>query len=341
MKKFALSFLILAAGLAFWISGRMTLLQTRRAVADASARLAQQDNRLAADEARLAVAQQQGDDQSNERILSSAALTSARQKLAVIDPECQWAKPPASLPEWHSASPYFWTTKESLAGLGVKVFETNGCLNPQIAAVLGIEEPVLGKLNGQLTRAIADFRTLKRSSARLSDDPAKATGVYESIARRAAEWRREMAELRAHWPDMEMPKEPADASRAADGPTRTVTMPATSPAQGEALRAQLIEILDQYLGQQPTKLALELADKEWPDEAWGWTGRFGLELTVLRHPDGTYLFGSSNGGFGVGMPASEVSPHIPEYLLPLFTDFLIPSSGGDAVADPTTNDSAP
>jgi hypothetical protein len=73
---------------------------------------------------------------------------------------------------------------------------------------------------------------------------------------------------------------------------------------------------------------------DWLDEAWGLTGRLGISVTVMRHPDDKYMFGNSYGGFADDMPASDVPQHIPDYLLPFFTDILNPPAAGDPAPDP-------
>jgi hypothetical protein len=132
----------------------------------------------------------------------------------------------------------------------------------------------------------------------------------------------------------------AQAARQADGPVVTVTVPATPPEQAARLRDQISQILEENLGSQRAKLLTDLGGG-WLDEAWGHPAQFGISVTVMRHPDGTYMFGNSSGGFADDLPAGDVPQHIPDYLRPFFTDILNPPAAADPVANPQANQGTP
>src|SRR3974377_1156813 len=112
MTRFGPSLFIFLAGLGFWVPGRLSLLRARHSLADAQAQLADLQDRIVADESRLASAREDRKRQNEARSQAVGELAGAQSELAKIDPEGQWANPPASLPDWHTDSPYSWRTKE-------------------------------------------------------------------------------------------------------------------------------------------------------------------------------------------------------------------------------------
>jgi len=298
MNRFAPSFLVLLAALAFWIPGRWDLLKARHALSDSKTRLADLQSRLAADQSALASARRERQTKNRARFEAADAVDNAQHELAKIDPESQWANPPASLADWNPASPYFWVPKEFLPQLGLdvviktnldihsNVFAPNGGLTSEMASILAIDEQTRRTVNGQLERALADFHSLQIANARQSDD---------------------------------------SLGRTADGPVVTVKVEAM-PEEGERLCEQITQILHQNLGAQRTSMVTNMG--QWWFTQSDISGQHPFTITVMRHPDGKYMVDSFSSGFFDRIPASDAPQYIPEYLLPFFADILNPPAIG-------------
>jgi hypothetical protein len=303
---------------------------------------------MAAAESSLASARQVRKAQDQTRAQTRAALIAARRELATLAPETRWTEPPASLPDWHSDSPYFWATKESLRGLGLKSFEGDGTLTSELASVLAIDEATRRKINDQIARAVADFQALQAANVKLSDDPARVKKLYEALVRADAEVARQQAEFRSEFPllfanDPPQP-DPPPQPRVVDGPVVTVEVP-RMPEQSANLRDQIGQILEQSLEPQRSSLISDLAGdwlNSWAESdrgrvimyGWAMRDRGQITVSVMRHVDGKYMIFSPIGGFEDDVPATDVSQHIPGYLLSFFASVLNPPAAGSSVGEP-------
>jgi hypothetical protein len=309
-------------------------------------------DRMATAESLLASAQQERKAQDRTRAQTLAALAVARRELARLAPETQWAEPPASVPDWHSDSPYFWATKESLHELGLKSFAGDGTLTSEMASILAIDEPTRRKINDQMARAVADFQALQAANVKLSDEASRIKKLYEDWARADAEVARRQAELRAEFraefpslfandpPQPDQPLQP----RAVDGPVVTVEVPRL-PEQNASLRDQIGQILEQSLGPQRRSLITDLGG-DWLNSwavsdrgrmtvcGWAVRDRGQITVSVMRHADGKFMVVGPIGGFEDDIPATDVPQHIPGYLLPFFAGILNPPAADGPVADP-------
>jgi hypothetical protein len=285
MKKSAFVLLIFLAALALWIPSRWKLLDTRRALLQSEARLAQLRGRLAADEATLDLARRARDTQNKARAQALAAVSQSQEAAAKLDPESRWANPPASLPDWNSQSPYIWVPKDFLPRLQPLVFEKYGGMTREAASVLALDDPARRALDNQLRQALADYHALQVSNAQTSD---------QSLP---------------------------DAN--ADGPVVTVQIPAM-PEEGTAFLDQIQQILQQNLGAQRAGLVTNAA-ADWLDNLSGQRptvvsvtrhpdGNWGV---CIRSANGSQTSSS-------GIPSSYAATMLPDYLLPLFADILPP-----------------
>ena len=285
MKKSFPALLIFLAALALWIPAHWKLLETRRALLDSITRLADLRIRLAADQSALDSARREQDAQNKARVQASAAVARAQQALAKMDPDSQWASPPASLPDWNPRSPYIWVPKDFLAGLNARVFDGSGGMTRGAASVLAIDEKTCRVMNDQLESALADYHSLQVSNARTSDRP-------------------------------------VDDDKA-DGPVVTVQIPAM-PEQGAEFLDQIGQILQQNIGDQRTGLVTNMAG-DWLDNL---SGQKPIVISLTLHPDGNCDVDSQladgNRSHYSGIPANGTAEHLPDYLLPLFADFLPP-----------------
>lgn len=299
MNRFAPSFLVLLAALAFWIPGRWDLLKARHALSDSKTRLADLQSGIAADQFALASALRERETQYRARSEAAVAVARAQRELAKIDPESQWANPPASLADWNPASPYFWVPKEFLPKLGLdvvietnldihsKVFTPNGGLTGEMASILAMDEQTCRAVNGQLERALADFHSLQIANVQQSDD---------------------------------------SLGRTADSPVVTVKVEAMAE-EGARLCDQITQILQQNLGPQRTSMVTNVG--QWWFNRSDISGQGPITVTVMRHPDGKYMVKSFSSGFFDKIPAGDAPRYIPDYLLPFFADILNPPAIGE------------
>jgi hypothetical protein len=286
MKKSILALFIFLAALALWIPAQGRLLATRRELLASQARLADLRNRAGADQSFLESARRQQKAQSQARVQAAAAVGRARQALAKLDPDSQWASPPASLPDWNPKSPYIWVPKDSLARLHPAVFDAKGAITRETASVLAIDEPARRALNDQLQRALADYHALQASNAQVSDQP-------------------------------------ADDSTA-DGPVVTVRV-AAMPEQGAQFRTQIGQILQQNLGDQRAGLVTNAA-ADWLDNLSGQGSLIVSVTLHPDGTCHTYQAVNGNTTVNNGITAGSARYDIPDYLLPLFGDLLAPST---------------
>jgi len=220
MKKSTLPLLIILAALAFGIPARWRLMEARRALLNSQARLAELQKQIAADESSFDSARREQERQNRERARVTAAVAKAQANLSKIDPESQWASPPASLPEWNPRSPYIWVTKDSLALLHPVALDKEGGLTRDAAAILAVDEETRLAMNAHLERAVADFRSLQLSNAQVTEQP-------------------------------------SDGS--AGGASVVSVQIAAMPEQGAAFRDQIEQILEQDIGDQRAGLVTNMA----------------------------------------------------------------------------------
>jgi len=297
VRKTTLILLVLLAALALWIPQRHRLAQVRLALAEAEARRARLDGRIAAATAALESTRRQLHEQYVNHAATVAATAKVEQELARVDPGSQWVVPPSASPDWNAGSPYVWLRKEILPYLAVKVFTDDGELRPEVASVLTANAQQQRALNTAPPRLLAEYRALEVANAERTDE---------------------------HLPGI-----------AGEGPKMTIRIN-PMPEEGARLKQEFEAALRNELGEQRADLLMKLSEG-WLDSQFSRFGQVPKTISVIRHPDGTFNVSIQSGHSSTsvgGVPGIE--NHIPPHLLPLFSDVLNPADVANPT-EPTRN----
>lgn len=190
--------------------------------------------------------------------------------------DTRWGVPPATLPDWNTASPYVWIQKSLLSGIPVTPFEDAGSLQPGLGAVLALEPEHERRLNAALTRLVAEVRTAEAAGAALSAE------ALAGIAEQAGE-------------------------------KLTLQVPGQSDVTAR-LRSEAESALKAELGAARSELVLHWG-KTWLDEQFGSPEAEAKIYSVVRHPDDTYGLSIKTGGSWMSVGGvSSFMDYIPIHL---------------------------
>ena len=256
---------------------------SRRTLAETESQKLELERRIAEVAAARDATRQELHDQRRSLEETQAAVAKAERELARVAPEARWANPPANVPEWDNDSPYVWLDKKILATLPGSPFTDRAEIRDGVAATLALDATVKQALNEKLSSLVKEYHALEVAHAERIDEP------LPGIAN--------------------------------DGPQVTVRVQ-PFPEEAERLKQQFKETLRQVLGQQRAGLVIEGA-AGWLDLQFAASDSEPQTISVVRHPDGTYNLSTQTGNswFSTG-GFSELSDHVQEYLLPLFTEGL-------------------
>jgi hypothetical protein len=295
--KLAVVMLILMGTAAVWIPQRWNLQRARIALANAKARHAQLEEHIVRVATAMESARQELHAQKAVGRELQAAVEKAGRDLAKVDPESRWVTAPATLPDWNSDSPYLWLRKEMLPKLPVEVFTETGALRDEVASILTRDQNQKTTLNANLTRLLAEYRTLEAAKAERTDE---------------------------HLPGI--------AGQPGDKITVRVQ---PLPEEGARLKQQFETALRTELGTQRADLVSQTGEN-WLDSQFSQFGTEPKTISLIRHPGGSYNISikSGNSWFSTGGPWQAINHQIPIHLRPLFSELIEPETAKALENDP-------
>jgi hypothetical protein len=205
-----------------------------------------------------------------------------------------WNTPPVRLPDWNPGSPFVWVNKTSLPSLHVKVFEEDGTMAPEFAAVIGLAPADQRRIHDALAQTLESFHAQERARAVVEGGP-RAQAVKEA-------------------PESLTLRIPADADEGA-------------PFRSRALAALLTE-----LGEDRGRVVAQAAEG-WLASSFDSGSTEPRTISVRRLPDGTFAVNVESPSSKMSVSGADSAEiYIPPYLRSLFDPLLGPA--GRSVAPP-------